>query len=243
MPFQSVTRRSVPDEVYDQIVGDVLHGALVPGEALPSERRLAEVLGVSRPAVREALQRLAHSGVVNVRQGDLTTINDFRRHAGLDILAHLLVRNGELDLAVARSILESRLHIGPMVAELAAERSGARLSAPLRDSLDALAAAPDAVARQRLALAFWDVVVDGADSIVFRLMYNGLRAAYEPALDVLAPIMDAEVSRFEVYAALADAIAAGVGADARRAAIDLLTPATQALLAAIRTLEDTEGPS
>ena len=185
MPFQSVTRRSVPDEVYDQIVGDVLHGALVPGEALPSERRLAEVLGVSRPAVREALQRLAHSGVVNVRQGDLTTINDFRRHAGLDILAHLLVRNGELDLAVARSILESRLHIGPMVAELAAERSGARLAAPLRDSLDALAAAPDAVARQRLALAFWDVVVDGADSIVFRLMYNGLRAAYEPALDVL----------------------------------------------------------
>ena len=243
MPFQSVTRRSVPDEVYDQIVGDVLHGTLVPGEALPSERRLAEVLGVSRPAVREALQRLAHSGVVNVRQGDLTTINDFRRHAGLDILAHLLVRNGELDLAVARSILESRLHIGPLVAELAAERSGARLAPALRESLDALAAAPDAVARQRLALAFWDVVVDGADSIVFRLMYNGLRAAYEPALDVLAPIMDAEVARFEVYSALADAIAAGAGADARRAAIDLLTPATQALLAAIRTLEGTEGTS
>ncbi len=237
MPFQSVTRRSLPDEVYDQIVGDVLHGALAPGEALPSERRLAEVLGVSRPAVREALQRLAHSRVVNVRQGDLTTINDFHRHAGLDVLAHLLVRNGELNPAVARSILEARLYIGPYVAELAAERSGPRLAAALRESLDLLAAAPDAVARQRCALAFWDIVVDGADSIVFRLMYNGLRAAYEPALGALAAIMDAEVSRHEAYVALVDAIAAGTGDEARSAAADLLTPATQELLAAIHTLQ------
>src|SRR3954471_2098126 len=33
-----------------------------PGESLPSERRLAEVLGVSRPAIREALKRLTAAG-------------------------------------------------------------------------------------------------------------------------------------------------------------------------------------
>jgi DNA-binding FadR family transcriptional regulator len=237
MVLQSVSRRSVPDEVYNQIVGEVLHGGLAPGAALPSERRLAEVLGVSRPAVREALQRLAHSGVVNVRQGDLTTVNDFRRYAGLDLLAHLLVRGGDLDLAVARSILEARLHIGPFVAELAAARAGAALGPPLHDAMDALATAPGPVARQRCALEFWDVVVDGADSIVFRLMYNGLRAAYEPALEALGPIMDAEVSRHDAYAALAEAIVAGRSADARSAAEDLLAPATKAMLTAIRTLE------
>ena len=238
MPFQSVTRRSVPDEVYDQIVADVLRGTLAPGAALPSERRLAEVLGVSRPAVREALQRLAHSGVVNVRQGDLTTINDFRRFAGLDLLAHLLVRNGDLDLGVARSILEARVRIGPFVAELAAQRAGKNLAPQLRESLDALKTAPDPVARQRRALAFWDMVVDGADSIVFRLMYNGLRAAYEPALEALASIMDAEVSRQDAYERLAEAIIAGNAPGARRAAEALLTPATEAMLTAIETLED-----
>ena len=91
-------------------------------QALPSERRLAEVLGVSRPAVREALKRVSAAGLVEVRQGDATTVRDFRRHAGLDLLPRLLLRAGELDLSVVRSILEARLHNGPKAAELAALR-------------------------------------------------------------------------------------------------------------------------
>ena len=111
----------MPEDVFDQIVAEVLSGGMQPGETLPSERRLAEVLGVSRPAVREALKRLSAAGLVEVRQGDSTTVRDFRRHAGLDLLPSLLLRSGELDLAVARSILEARLHNGPKVAELAAQ--------------------------------------------------------------------------------------------------------------------------
>ena len=76
----------MPDEVFDQVLGEVLGGELTPGQALPAERRLAEVLGVSRPAVREALQRLSQAGLIEVRQGDTTTVRDFRRHAGLDLL-------------------------------------------------------------------------------------------------------------------------------------------------------------
>jgi DNA-binding FadR family transcriptional regulator len=236
MPLTSVTRRSVPDEVYEQIVGDVLHGNLAAGEALPSERRLAEVLGVSRPAVREALQRLAHSGVITVRQGDATTVNDFRRHAGMDLLAHLLVRNGELDPAVARSILEARLYIGPYVAELAARRAGAELRPNLDAALAALRDGPDPVARQRAALEYWDVIVDGADSITFRLMYNGLRGAYEPALVALAPLLDAETS-LDAYRRLAAAITRAQPTSARRAADDLLRPGSVSLLAALDALE------
>src|SRR6266508_5323078 len=110
MALQPVARRSVPDEVFEQNVADVVDGELAPGETLPSERRLAEVLRVSRPAVREALQRMAQAGLVEVRQGDATTVRDFRRHAGLDLLPSLLVRGGELDFSVVRSILETRLH-------------------------------------------------------------------------------------------------------------------------------------
>ena len=54
VPLQPVLRRSVPDAVFDQVLDEVVSGALGPGASLPSERRLAEVLGVSRPAVREA---------------------------------------------------------------------------------------------------------------------------------------------------------------------------------------------
>ncbi|MGH3517663.1 MAG: FadR/GntR family transcriptional regulator [Haloechinothrix sp.] len=238
MALQRVARRSVPDEVFDQILAEVVGGQLAPGESLPSERRLAEVLGVSRPAVREALQRMAQAGLVEVRQGDATTVRDFRRHAGLDLLPRLLLRRGEIDLAVARSILEARLHVGPKVAALAAERAGVRLADALNESVRALADDQDPVARQRVALTFWDHVVDGADSIAFRLMFNSLRVAYEPALDALATVMAAEVGRVAAYRALANAIVAGDADRARRAAEDLLSPATTALLGALRQLEE-----
>src|SRR4051794_15142434 len=104
MALQPVNRRSVPEDVFEQIVAEVLSGEMRPGESLPSERRLAEVLGVSRPAIREALKRLTAAG--------------------------------QLDFSVAHSILETRLHNGPKVAELAATRRGPQLARPLDDALD-----------------------------------------------------------------------------------------------------------
>src|SRR5690349_10279229 len=156
MALQPVNRRSVPEDVFEQIIAEVLSGGMQPGEALPSERRLAEVLGVSRPAVREALKRLTAAGLVEVRQGDATTVRDFRRHAGLDLLPRLLIRAGELDLSVVRSILETRLHNGPKVAELAATRRGPEFAALVDATLAALEAETDPVERQRNALTFWD---------------------------------------------------------------------------------------
>jgi GntR family transcriptional regulator, transcriptional repressor for pyruvate dehydrogenase complex len=238
MALQPVNRRSVPEDVFEQIVADVLSGEMQPGQALPSERRLAEVLGVSRPAVREALKRVAAAGLVEVRQGDATTVRDFRRHAGLDLLPSLLLRAGEPDVAVVRSILEARLHNGPKAAELAAVRRDAKLADLLDESIHDLELEQDPVERQRRALTFWDHVVDGADSIVFRLMYNTLRAAYEPVLPALATVMAAEVGRPDAYRRLADAIAAGDPDAAKQAAVALLEPATTAMLAAITSLED-----
>jgi DNA-binding FadR family transcriptional regulator len=240
MPLQPVTRRSVPDEVYDQLLDELMEGELAAGERLPSERRLAEVLGVSRPAVREALQRLAHAGYVDVRQGDTTTVRDFRRHGGLDLLPRLLLSGGGLDLAVARSILEARAHVGPRIAQLAAERGGRRLAGSLDEAVAALEADADPVARQYAALDYWQVLVDGADSIAFRLMFNSMRAAYLPLIDALASVMSAEVEQIDAYRRLADAVSAGESDGAHRAATQLLAAATEALTSTIDTLRKGE---
>ncbi|HEY0948562.1 FadR/GntR family transcriptional regulator [Nocardioides sp.] len=237
MPLQPVTRRSVPDEVFDQVLSEVVDGGIGAGEALPSERRLAEVLGVSRPAVREALQRMAQTRLLDVRHGGATTVRDFRRYAGLDLLPRLLVRRGELDPAIARSILEARLVVGPGVAALAAERGGPALEVLLTETLDALGETDDGVQRQVHALAFWDHVVDAADSMVFRLMFNSLRAAYEPALEALAPLMAEEVDQVGAYRVLTAAIGAGDPETARAAADRVLRPATTSLLAALAALD------
>src|SRR4051794_9813022 len=98
MALQPVLRSSVPDQVYDQLLGELMTGDLGPGASLPSERRLAELLGASRPAVREALQRLSHVGLVDVRQGDSTTVRDFRKVGGAELLPRLLFAGGDIDL-------------------------------------------------------------------------------------------------------------------------------------------------
>ena len=239
MPWSTIARRSVTDEVFDQILSDVMGGALEPGAPLPSERRLAELLGVSRPVVREALQRMTQAGLVDVRHGGATTIRDFTRFAGLDLLPRLLFRHGDLDLAVVRSILEARLAVGPQVAGLAAERATPELVAELDATVDQLAGAEDPVARQQHSLAFWDRLVDGADSVVFRLMFNSLRATYEPALEALAHVMEPETSDVTAYRTVVAAITAGDAAAAREAATALLTPTTTALLDTLMELEKT----
>lgn len=232
MALRPVTRRSVADQVFDQVLDDVLDGELTVGEPLPSERRLAEVLGISRPAVREALQRIAQTGLVEVRHGGATTVRDFRRAAGLDLLPRLLVRGGRLDAAVARSVIEARAEVGPGIAALAAERGGPALAVQLDQVVTALGTTTDAVRWQELALDYWDLLVDGADSIVYRLMFNSLRTAYEPALPVLGAVLADEVGQAEPYRLLAAAVRAGDAATARAAAARVLTPTATALLAA-----------
>ncbi|MEU4597876.1 GntR family transcriptional regulator [Nocardia sp. NPDC023988] len=260
MAWTPVVKRSVSGDVFEQIAEQVLGGELAVGSSLPSERQLAEALGVSRPAVREALQRLAAAGLVSVRQGEATTVLDYRRSSGLEVLPRLLLRGESIDPAVARSILEARLHNGPKIAELAARRvrreaargGGTTLSveaaaAPiaepesavdneltlLHDSVERLVAESDPLTQQRIALEFWDHVLDLADSIAFRLMYSMLRAAYEPALAALAPIMSAEVGNGGAYRDLAAAIDAGEPERAAERARALLEPATTALIHAL----------
>lgn len=240
MPLKPVARRLVPDEVYGQLFDEVVDGHLSPGDALPSERRLSELLGVSRPAVREALQRLSASRLVEVRQGGSSTVRDFRQHAGLDLLPHLLVRNGTLDPAVARSIVDARLAIGPALTRLSARRAPsapAALRAALREATVAVGATEDPVERQVAALAFWDVVVDLADSLVFRLLFNNLRQAYEPTLEVLAPLLGIEIENQAGYEAVRDAVLAGDESAAVDAATALLRPASELLATLLAELE------
>ncbi|MCW2752745.1 MAG: transcriptional regulator, GntR family [Marmoricola sp.] len=246
MALTPITKRLVPDDVFEQLLGEVVDGSLGAGDSLPSERRLAELLGVSRPTVREALQRLSATRLVEVRHGGSTTVRDYQRHAGLDLLPRLLVRHGELDPAVARSIIEARLSIAPDVARMAAERS-ARAEQATRDALSGalstLEAAGDPVERQHAALAFWDAVVDLADSIVFRMMFNNLRHAYEPAIEPLAPLLDGEVSNVDAYRAVSSAVLSGDGVAAEAAADALLRPATVAMVDFLDDFEHPEGES
>ncbi len=69
MPFLKVTPEKLSHSVVRQIEQLILRGILQPGERLPSERDMAEKLGVSRPSLRDAIADLADRGLLTSRAG------------------------------------------------------------------------------------------------------------------------------------------------------------------------------
>lgn len=246
MDLQPITRASASDEVYDRLVTSIVRGEVTAGDPMPSERALADGLGVSRPVVREAMKRLAHAGLVRIRHGGATLVSDYRRTAGPDLLGTLLLdRAGELDLGVARAIVEARSDLGPPVAAAAARRA---TDADL-DAVDAAVAAlrggTTPGERQRRALDVWDRVVDASHNVVHRLLFNALRRAYEPVMDALVIVMRDEVSDDEGYAAVADALRArrpDVAAAAVRSLVDHGARAAVALIDQLTAPDSEETP-
>jgi DNA-binding FadR family transcriptional regulator len=71
MPDQQIIqRRKLYHEVLDRLLDRIRSGEIAPGDHLPSERDLMEAYGVGRPAIREALQSLARSGIVEIAHGE-----------------------------------------------------------------------------------------------------------------------------------------------------------------------------
>jgi Transcriptional regulators len=69
MGFDQIRQRRLSDDIVEQLEGMILEGTLKAGERLPAERALAEQFGVSRPSLREAIQKLAAKGLLVSRQG------------------------------------------------------------------------------------------------------------------------------------------------------------------------------
>lgn len=69
MTFLKVTPEKLSQSVVRQIEQLILRGILRPGERLPSERDMAEKMGVSRPSLRDAIADLAERGLLTSRAG------------------------------------------------------------------------------------------------------------------------------------------------------------------------------
>jgi len=126
-----------------QLITAILDGAYPPGSPLPAERRLAELFGVTRPTIREALQRLASEGWVTIRHGKATEVNNFWETGGLGLLGTLARYGGQLPDRLVVHLLEFRVIMLPPVARRAAAEHSADIQAYLarRHDLDDMAEA------------------------------------------------------------------------------------------------------
>jgi GntR family transcriptional repressor for pyruvate dehydrogenase complex len=119
MSFKPIKPKKAATQVADQIRSAIIGGELQPGEKLPSENRLAEMFGVSRPPVREALHALAAAGFVESYQGGGCVVKSLvETPAGASLFA---VPKAQQKRAL--DVMEVRKCMGGCTAYFAAQRA------------------------------------------------------------------------------------------------------------------------
>ncbi|WP_158971046.1 GntR family transcriptional regulator [Paraglaciecola sp. L3A3] len=116
--MRQVQSRKLSDDIMEQLESMMLDGRLASGQKLPPERSLAEQFAVSRPSVREAIQKLEAKGLVNRKQGGGTFVCDSILAGLSDPLFDLMSKNLDSQF----DLLEFRLGIEGMAAYYAAMR-------------------------------------------------------------------------------------------------------------------------
>jgi GntR family negative regulator for fad regulon and positive regulator of fabA len=111
-----------PAEVAEsRILDGILQGRFPVNQNLPAERELAEQVGVTRPTLREALQRLERDGWLEIRHGKATRVRDYWREGGLSILAKLAENAAGQVPEFITNLLEFRVLIAPAYTRQAIE--------------------------------------------------------------------------------------------------------------------------
>ena len=147
--------------IYEQVKGLILDGQLKPGDRLPSERSLMDLMGRSRPTIREALRMLERTGFIRIMPGSNGAIVQ-------ELTTDEVTQSMEVMLQTNRVTLdelsEYRAHNDVAVAQWAAQRATAEDIAALSETLGrcrvliedgelATFVAQDAVFHGQLALA------------------------------------------------------------------------------------------
>ena len=113
-----------PTQYAEQIiVTSILNGTYPPGSLLPAERVFAEQLGVTRPTLRETLQRLASEGWVTIQHGKQTVVNDCWKEGGLRMLGTTAKFGKHLPKEFISHLLEVRVTMFPAVTRRAVQHA------------------------------------------------------------------------------------------------------------------------
>lgn len=158
-----------------QIIQAILDKSYQPGDALPAERTLAQSLGVTRPTLRETLQRLSKEGWVTISHGKPTRVNDYLSQGGLGIL-NTLARHGDyLTGEMTLYLLEARTLILPGIAQQAVEKGAETILAYL-ETFEADNKNTEAFTRFDWGLQI--LMVETAQNPVFKMIFNDFAPIY-----------------------------------------------------------------
>lgn len=177
--LQHVERADLSVVAAEQIKRAIEEGRFLPGDRLPSERKLSSEMGISRPVLRRGLQLLAEEGLLDIQRGRGNFVAEPSHLSSVDPLRWLRANK-----QMVHDFYEARLAIEPMCAALAAERATAAdikmLQQTVREA-DRLVAAGQIHAFIAIDIDFHAMVARIARN---RFLYEMLDAIIRPETDL-----------------------------------------------------------
>ena len=163
----------ISDTIAGELEKRILEGSLKAGDRLPSERDFAVELGVSRPTLREAIQKLTSKGLIASRHGGGTFVTNRLEAHFVDPWQEMLSGHPMLhtDLLEFRQMLES--HAAYLAAERATNVDIERLDA-LYAKLDAVYGTDDVPACIDADVAFHQAIAEAAHNVLIGHMTSSL---------------------------------------------------------------------
>jgi GntR family transcriptional repressor for pyruvate dehydrogenase complex len=173
-------RASISDSVAELLLERITSGVYRVGERLPTERQLAESLGVSRAGVREGLNRLQSMGlIVTVRGlGGGSIVRDFDS----GFLARGLALTLKMKGVTKEQLIEARIVLAPEIAALAAQRATDDDIRALEDISKGIDGTRSDAAH-RAMFAFHVRLTEACGNPI-------LQASMSPILDLVEPVAD-----------------------------------------------------
>jgi DNA-binding FadR family transcriptional regulator len=203
-------RERLGDQLYGQILEQIVSGALKEGDKLPSENKICQAFGVSRPTVRAALMRLNADGLVITRQGSGT----FLQKRPSDHLTRLAKVS---DIAGMLRCQEVRIALEGQSARLAALRRTQHEMEKINAALEALHVAFDgssvpADADYAFHLAVARASGNNLFADILEMLHETIRHAMTVGLGITRTGSKERAQRVvEEHEAIAEAIARGDG--------------------------------
>lgn len=194
--------------IVDDYLKQIAAGEVAEGQLLPTETALIEKYGVSRTAVREAVQVLATKGFVQIRQGSGSTVAPRARWNVLDTEYLSITGAGH---ALFENLLEARDIFEPAIAGLAAQRAKPEGIERLRELVEELAHAGnrDAEVHADLDIAFHHVLAECTGNPVLMSLHGSISHLAKAQRQVMAGREGAVERAVFWHQHIVDAVAAG----------------------------------
>ncbi|MEA2041682.1 MAG: GntR family transcriptional regulator [Bacteroidota bacterium] len=158
-----------------EIVKSIVSEQWKAGQTLPPERKLADILGVTRPTLREVLKGLAEAGWLTIRHGKPTIVKDYKISGGLGVLKTLIKYDAFSSEKLITDWLEFRILIFPHLASKAISENSEVILKKLNE-------APQiSTAGSEFAVFDWELqllLIQYSQNSIALMLYNDLSEIY-----------------------------------------------------------------